>query len=620
MSTRSVIVPPGVTDLAPFVDAGVLGPADVHVAATLARVAGPLPTEVALGIALAVRAPGHGHVCVDLAHIARSVVVDEAEMTDLPWPEPGPWIEILAASPLVRRPGEAHPDRGPSAAPLVLERGLLYLTRYWDYEQLVARNLLDRAGVEIEPAPTEGAVADALVHLFGPTDPGAGQPDRQRQAVEVALTRRITVIGGGPGTGKTRTIARLLAVLHIQALADGLPLEVSLAAPTGKAAARMTEALRTEVAQAGLTEPVTEALAGVEARTIHRLLGPAGSGRFRHQRDNPLPHDVVVIDEASMVSLPMMAKLLDAVRPTASVILVGDPSQLASVEAGTVLGDIISPADLGTGDGPESIESGESGLRSCVVLLDRVHRFGADSAIALLADDIRTGDPARVLARLASADGHELSFVDPTDTVRRAELERLIAARADAVIHAGREGDPETALDVVGQLKLLCATRRGPDSVEWWNQRVERGLAAADRNFDARNPWYLGRPVMVTRNDDLNHLFNGDTGVVVAGGDGRRPQVGFAADGGCRLVDPARLDQLETLWAMTIHKSQGSEFDHVVVVLPPPPSPILTRELLYTAVTRARQRVTLVASEASITAAVERPVSRASGLRAKLWP
>jgi len=342
---------------------------------------------------------------------------------------------------------------------------------------------------------------------------------------------------------------------------------------------------------------------------VHRLLGVRPGGvRFRHDASDPLTADVVVVDEVSMVSLPLMARLLDAVRPDARVVLVGDPHQLASVEAGAVLGDLV-----GTGGRPTPVA-----VRGNIVVLDRVHRFGEGSAIASLAAAINGGDADAVVDLLrhgrAGTDG-AVRWITPDDADARAGTMADLVAHAATLVDLARDGDAAGALDAVGRLKVLCATRRGPDGAEAWNRSVEADLRRRGR---MRTRWSAGRPVMVTANDYLNGVFNGDVGVVVRPPGARRAQVAFGEPAAPRLLDPALLDRVETQWAMTIHKSQGSEFDHVVVTLPPPPSPVLTRELLYTAVTRARQGVTVVASEDAVRAAVARPVTRSSGLADRL--
>jgi exodeoxyribonuclease V alpha subunit len=514
-----------------FNAAGVLAPADVHVAQRLAALADEPAEHVALAAALAVRAPRLGHVYVDLATIRDTVTVDAEEPVDLsalPWPDD--WIEAVARSPLVAVGEEGGEDR-----PLRLVESALYLDRYWREERQVARDLL-------------------------------------------RLGDRLQVIAGGPGTGKTTLVARNLAQM-LEAGAD--PALVALAAPTGKAAARLSEAVH-EVGRQ-LDEP---ALLALEASTLHRLLGwrPGSHSRFRHDRANRLPHDVVIVDETSMVSLSLMARLVEAVRPDARLILVGDPGQLASIEAGAVLGDIVGPAGEG------------------IVVLERVHRYGA--GIAELAEAIRRGDGDAAVAALG---GVTWIADDELEPVREAAVH---AARR--VTEAARAGDAMGAIEALGSFRLLCAHRRGPYGVSGWTALIEAWLG------HEATGWYVGRPLLVTENDYGLRLYNGDTGVVIAAGDG---QVSAAFERQGRIVEfsPTRLAAVDTVYAMTVHKSQGSQFDTAAVLLPDPGSPILTRELLYTAVTRAREQLILVGSEEAVRAAVARPVTRASGLRSRLW-
>ncbi len=640
-------VPECVACLRPFVDAGVLGMTEVHVAATfvgaVGAVGGALDDDVVLAAALAVRGPLHGHVRVDLSSVAGSVVavepeapptaarsdvegrddegseldlplfatdpggtdpdsaghtiagLDGADLTGLPWPDPDGWAARVLASPLARADGD---EPGDLVEPLVLDGDHVYLDRHWRDEVAVAEDLLARAGGVIDPDPARLEALDRYL----PEAPDDG-PDLQRRAAAAALERQLVVVAGGPGTGKTRTVARLLAVLSS---GGDRPLEVALAAPTGKAAARLAEAIAAAVQEADPGPEVAARLTSLEARTIHRLLGARRSGAsFARSAADPVPADVVVVDEVSMVSLPLMARLLEAVRPEARVVLVGDPHQLASVEAGAVLGDLV-----GRDGAPPA------GLRDNVVTLERVHRFGAESPVGRLAAAIRDGDARSVISEVGSGrSGTAVERVDPGSSSALDALRDRVLAHARELVDVALEGRAADALDALGRLEVLCATRRGPLGVEEWNTWIEQRLRDVGL---MRERWSPGRPIMVTANDHLNGVFNGDVGVVVRDPTSGRAQVAFAGVEGPRLLDPSRLDAIDTQWAMTIHKSQGSEFDHVVVTLPEPPSPILSRELLYTAVTRARQGVTVVASDAALRTAVERPVARSSGLAARL--
>ncbi|MBP2368944.1 exodeoxyribonuclease V subunit alpha [Pseudonocardia parietis] len=637
---------------AAFNEADVLAPGDLHVARRLAGLGGrgdPIgatdpasaePEAVVLAAALAVRAIRNGSVCVDLDTVATTTAGEgevAVDVTGLPWPDPAGWRAACAASPLVSEGAAAPADR-----PLRLLGNLLYLERYWQEEELVRREFTARSGPVTEVDPQRLCAAlDRLLDL-----PGA---ERQRLAAAVAALRPVTVIAGGPGTGKTTTVARMLAVLHDLHRADARPgrpgLRVALAAPTGKAAARLTQSVA-EAARA-LAPDDRAAIEGTTASTLHRLLGSRGtSGRFRHHRGNRLPHDVVVVDETSMVSLTMMARLLEAVRPDARLVLVGDPEQLASVEAGAVLGDLAAadgreephlqaalercgafradrpvPPQLPDGSLPAPAGPGTPGtpvpVRNGVVRLERNWRFGGAIAEFAAAVQHADGDAAVALLRQGSA---ELTFVpaDPAE-IGAAQLgpfrQQVVGAATD-LIGAAEDGNVDQALRVLDGHRVLCGHRRGPYGVARWTTEIERWLDAARPGYAAEAPWYPGRPLLVTTNDYDLGLFNGDTGVVVRTPQGRRAV--FVRDGRPAGFEPARLGGVGTVYAMTVHRSQGSQFERITVVLPPADSPLMTRELLYTAVTRARGHVRIIGTEESVRAAIARPAGRASGLKERL--
>jgi exodeoxyribonuclease V alpha subunit len=594
--------------LAPFVAAGVLDAAAVHVAATVTRATGESDPDVVLAAALAARAPTHGHVCVIPEQVAATIVVDtvddRAPLDMLPWPDPVVWADGLAASPAVRAADQR--DAG-VLRPLVWDGRRLYLERYWRHEATVAADLLRRAASPGAVGAPPAEVARVLDRWFGARDPDAPDaPDAQRRAAEIALGHGLAVVAGGPGTGKTRTVARLLGAAHEVTAARHRPLDVALAAPTGKAAARMTEAVHEEIAATGVSGAVAAQLAAAEASTLHRLLGWVGGTEYRRDARHPLPHDLVVVDETSMASLPLMARLVAAVRPDATLVLVGDPHQLASVEAGAVLGEIV---------GPEPGAATAGIVRERIVVLERAHRFAPDSSIAALAGAIRVGDTDRALSLLRTG-GDELRWVADDDTAGIAALEQTVCDHAAAVLADARAGNAAAGLERAAALKVLCATRHGLLGSYRWNDRVESSLAHAVPGAALYRRFYAGRPLIVTRNDYPHRLANGDVGLVVAR---ENRTVAVFRDGAeVRELATSQLDEVETWWAMTIHKSQGSEFPEVIVTLPPEPSPILTRELLYTAVTRARERVTVVASEAALRTAITHPVARSSGLAARL--
>ena len=673
-------LPPGVDALESFIEAEVLSASDVHVAAAIGRTIAGTSDSVLLAAALCVRGLRFGHVCIEPATVADTVLTDtdpvpatgdptntDPQSVHLEWPEPSTWIEALVASPAVAvcDPTAGKPDSGvldDRIRPLVFDGTRLYLERYWRYERQVGDALLEASNDHLGLAMSgfDSTSVEAMLDRYlgtehiadddpsdsdsgsgspdvppsgqptlpglGPdaaagTDPAEGAPrmveNLQRRAARTVLDHRVTVLAGGPGTGKTHTVAHLLAAVQHLASETGEAPEIALAAPTGKAAARMTEAIRAAVVRAEPPESVARPLLELEATTIHRLLGYRDGISFRHDRQDPLPHDLVVIDETSMVALPLMARLLDALRSEASVVLVGDPFQLASVEAGAVLGDVVGPAarTSATSD-PPSMPTGP--LADSIVVLEQVHRYDRRSGIAALADAVRATDADRVLEVLRDPSTTDVRWVDPADGPALEQLRSAVAEDSAGVMAEARSGDPADALERATALKVLCGTRFGPLGSYAWRDLIEQRIPRIDRSLSTRGKWYLGRPLMVTRNDYITGVFNGDTALVVER-DGR-PMVATAGSGTTRLLSTSQVDSLETWWAMTIHKSQGSEFDHAIVSLPDSPSRVLTNELLYTGITRGREQVTVVASEESLRTAVDRRISRASGLGERLWP
>jgi exodeoxyribonuclease V alpha subunit len=529
-------------------DDGVFDYADVHVAQRLTALREETDERVALAVALVVRALRGGSVCIDLASPEFADLAAAVKTSPL-----------LADPPILRRSGD-----------------LLYLDRYWREEQQVCDDILAMVKARPTPAPPN------IDRLFP-----AGF-EEQRAAAELALTQGLTVLTGGPGTGKTTTVARLLALL-----ASGKRLRIALAAPTGKAAARLQEAVQLEVAK--LEPSDREALQGLHATTLHRLLGskPDTSARFRHHRGNRLPHNVIVVDETSMVSLTMMARLLEAVRPQTRLVLVGDPDQLASVEAGAVLADLVD----GLGEAK-------------VAALKTSHRFG--ESIGELATAIRLGDAEQAIEVLRTG-GEHIEWIeadDPREKLRKVLVPHALALRTAAIL-----SDEHAALATLDEHRLLCAHRRGPSGVQHWNRQVERWLTEATGE-PIWSSWYAGRPVLVTANDYGLGLYNGDTGVTVTNEQTLRAVIGGAGE--TLRFATSRLADVETMHAMTIHKSQGSQAHEVTVLLPPEDSRLLTRELFYTAVTRAKERVRVVGSETALRAAIERRAVRASGLAQRL--
>jgi exodeoxyribonuclease V alpha subunit len=573
--------------LADFNRAGILSAADVHVALRLGRLGGETDEAVLLAVALVVRSTRHGSVVLDLttAKETTSPEVDEDALDSVAeiaveWPDD--WVARCAASALV-------------GGPLRMAGSRLWLARYWDQEEQVAAELLERSAVSPDDLDV-GVLAAGLARLF----PGAGDVD-QRVAAEACALSRVSVLAGGPGTGKTTTVSRLLALLREQ----HPECRIALAAPTGKAAARLEEAVRSSTASLPAEDRVR--LGELPATTLHRLLGwrPEARSRFRHDRTNRLPVEVVVVDEASMVSLTMMARLLEALRPTTRLVLVGDPDQLASVEAGAVLGDLV-----------------DAESQVAVAALATNRRFPATSGIALLAAAVQDGRGSDALEVLRSGDTPEVELVEVADGASLPAYQ-LDGVKADvtisglALLDAAERGDAAAALEALDRHRLLCAHRRGPRGVAHWSALAARWIADEHPVVPRADGRYAGEPLMVTANDYEIGLYNGDTGVVVD--DGARGLVAAFGRGGAPILVPlVRLGAVRPLHAMTVHRSQGSQFARITVLLPAAGSPLGTRETLYTAVTRATTHVRVIGSAEALVEAVGRPAARATGLRERL--
>jgi len=632
-----VIIPAGVACLTPYVESGVLGAGEVQAAAWLQRMAGHGSDDVSLALATAVWAGTQGHSCLDLGRV-RQVVGramggrggDDADAADglsgdanerveadwerLEWPDAASWAAALAAVPSAVRVVDrldAEPVLDPR--PLVLHGTRVFLQRHWIDEGIIAHAVRTLAApVADDLTPEAATMRDALLPVLDPD----GGPNLQRHAVEMVLANRLGVIVGGPGTGKTYTVARLLAVLLADERARGRSLRIGLAAPTGKAAARMQESLRDAVNDRSF-EPAVPAevrseLAALAPVTVHRLLGPLPDRRqrFRHDAARPLPYDIVIVDETSMVPLPLMARLLEAMPATARLVLVGDPDQLESVELGAVLGDLTAVAESAT----------PSPLSGRIVRLLRSVRFGGDSPIARVAHAIRVPDPvdaANVVraVRDSSANTPEGSvrFVETAHPTTSAGLEAVRSEVAPVLARLreqARAGAADDALATMLECRILCAHREGHFGVSHWNRLGELWMCGSAGD---NGSWYLGRPLLATRNDPRTGLANGDTGVVVL--HEGRPQAAFATAHGITFLDPVQLDGIETAFAMTVHKSQGSEYVTVVMILPPPHSPLVGRELLYTGVTRAKRHLLVVGQPEAVVVAALTPAERMTGLR-----
>jgi len=591
-------------------------------------VANGAPASVSAAVARAAKAlslaVSDGHVCLMLASLA-GPQEDEASLP----PDIAGWRAALQASGIVGTP------EAPGALPLILDADdRLYLHRYFDYERRLARRLMQARHAGVREAVAATDVRARLAELFaGNAARLGGAADWQQLAAALALRGRLTVISGGPGTGKTSTVVNLLACLL--ALDPGC--RIALAAPTGKAAARMTDAIRQRAQH--LPPQLRERMPATSS-TVHRLLGVTQAG-FAHDASHPLAVDALVVDEASMLDLALATQLLEAVPPAARIILLGDKDQLAAVESGAVFAELsIDPTltpdcvhDLAamTGTPPEAIvpprPAQRSALQDCAVWFTQTYRFAADSGIGRLARDINAGR-AREAVDWLRGDGHP----DATwlETAPHASLDGALQ-QMDAGYAAYREAVAADASQVgaiteaFGRFRVLCALREGPRGVTALNAAMTRRFHAA-LNLPGlpagpgASPWFRGRPVLVTNNDYVLRLFNGDIGIALPDSGGELlvyfPDATSAT--GFRAVAPVRLPRHETAFAMTVHKSQGSEFDGVLVMLPEQRSRVLTRELLYTAVTRARAGVTIVADAPVLEQAISTATTRHSGLLARL--
>lgn len=647
-----------------WVEAGWLRELDVAFARFLAREVPDADPLLLAGAALASHQLGRGHVALDLAALVR----DAGDTLALP-PEdarkdgdqgaaPVEPAMLLAGVDLARWRTALNDARlvagGEGDTPLVLQGERLYLRRFWSHEQSVREGIQQRL-VEVEAGSDQAQshVRAALDALF----PTAGEIDWQKAACALALRTRFAIVTGGPGTGKTTTVVKLLALLQHLSLsgAQGDPrrLRIRLAAPTGKAAARLQSSIAGAIAKlplqalAGARAEAVRAAIPTDVSTVHRLLGSlGGTRRFRHGADNPLPLDVLVLDEASMIDLETMAAVMAALPARGRVVLLGDKDQLASVEAGNVLGELCRGADEGhylprTRDWLQAV-SGEripaelidthgEALDQVVVKLRRSWRFDADSGIGQLADAVNRGDGQRA-RELRGQARSDLSWLELD--ARDAALRRLVLdGAADGFASRGGEERPvgyrhylqvaaqapgadatqedlddwaRKVLKAYGAFQLLCAVRRGPHGVEGLNRRIAT-LLHSEKLTSADTGWYAGRPVMVTHNDYALGLMNGDVGIALpmpmpAPDDPQRPLLRVAfegTDGSIRWILPSRLREIETVFAMTVHKSQGSEFEHAALLLPEVPSRVLTRELVYTGVTRAKNWFTLAVPQSA---------------------
>jgi exodeoxyribonuclease V alpha subunit len=581
---------------------------DQHFAALMNRLAKVPSPELELAAKLVSNFRARGDVCVPL----RNVTATEAgKLGSTEVPALKNWVKKLRSSGVVGDPGEF--------APLILDQSdRLYLQRYWKYEDELGRNLQARLGDKSPRDFEPGALAQGIAELF--PDPS----DLQKVAAFVAATSRLCVISGAPGTGKTRTIVLICALLI--RLAAKRELTFALAAPTGKAAARLKET----IAQTGLSLRLPGDLKlPADASTIQRLLGARGdSPHFRHNAKSPLTADVVIVDEASMIDLALLAKLFDAIRPDARIILVGDKDQLASVEAGSAFRDICTPGfELGvsvslaeafaksTGEKLDGTSTEQAPIHSVVVELRRNYRFTPGAGIGELSSAVNRGDAVDAIAVLKS--GGSIRW-RPTPSLKNfeRELRERVFPRFERLL---KLSDPAVALKQLAEFAVLCALRRGPFGAETVNALLE-GMLRETGLIEVAGRYHPGEPIIIVRNDYNVGLFNGDLGIVLPDAITGELRVFFRGEEGEVLnFAPGRLPAHEPAFALTVHKSQGSEFRDALVILPERHAPVLTRELLYTGITRVRETVEVWASEEILRQTIERKIARTSGLRDRLW-
>jgi len=593
---------------------------DIHFGSFINKLANNEDTNLFLAAALVSNAAGNGDVCLDLGLFAEKVILEEDEgKKPVACPSLKNWLKILGTSDVVGRPGNYRP--------LILDdKNRLYLYRFWNYEKILSDAIIKRAGDNIEDIDIE-LIKNSLTRLF-PDNP-EDKLNLQKIAALTSVFKRFCVISGGPGTGKTTTIAGILTLLI--EIEHGKKLKIFLSAPTGKAAAKLSEAVRNTKKNIDCSEEIKNMLPA-DAHTIHRMLkvipDPPG---FYYNADNKLPADVVVVDEASMVDLALLAKLVEAVPDKARLILVGDKDQLASVEAGSVLGDICNrgnipaypvkfrkkPADVSEPEGEGEVP-GKQVLSDCLVVLKRNYRFSETSSIGRLSSAVNNGDADTALNILRETKDERIHWEDiKTSKELYSSLEKKIVEGYTAYKAID---DPTEALNSFSRFKILCAVNKGQFGVDAVNGLAESVLAQK-RIINPSSRWYRGRPVLIKGNNYSLGLFNGDIGIIMAEQDSDDNIYAFfhGASGNARKFRPAILPEHDTAYAMTVHKSQGSEFEEVVLVLPEKDYPVLSRELIYTGITRTTGKITLLGAEGVLRAAISRKTERASGLRDALW-
>jgi exodeoxyribonuclease V alpha subunit len=612
-------------DLLRLHQSGILTDIDVHFARFIANLADTNYQEVFLGAALVSNVTGKGDVCLDLASFAGRVLLEKNDGRDaVICPGLSVWVDHLMSTRIVGRPEDF--------CPLILdERNRLYLYRYWEYEKKLSDSIKERTKEDMSGLNLS-LIKDSIKRLF----PERMDSDMnwQKLAAITSAFKKFCVISGGPGTGKTTTVAKILALLLEQASKEK-NLRIFLAAPTGKAAARLSESLRSIKKKLDCKDSIKAAIPE-ETFTIHRMLKTImGSPFFRHHSENPLSADIVVVDEASMVDLPLMSKLIQAVPVDARLILIGDSDQLASVDPGSVIGDICGSShvrgftanfmnkveELTDEKLMDSIKAYKDikVLHDCIILLKKNYRFADGSGIGGLSHAVKLGDMNKALFMLKNEGDRSIIFEEilSADHFKRILTDKAIEFYSEYL----KTDDPVIALELFNRFKILCAVKMGPFGVYAVNAMIEQ-ILSRENLIQTENLWYRGRPVLITSNDYKLGLFNGDIGITMPIPDSASNDMHVffpGTSGELRQFLPYGLPRHETVYAMTVHKSQGSEFENVYLILPDKDYSVLSRELIYTAITRASQSVTIVGKENILRTSISRVIERKSGLHDSLW-
>lgn len=574
-----------------------------------------IQSEVLLAAGLTSYAYRQGNICISLDRKSMEQMIKDSNVK---FPEPKDWVHKLEEAKVIGRPGEYKP--------LILdESNRLYLHKLWNYEQDLAKDIIARSEKKSSDVDN-GLLKDGIKRLF---DSAERVTDWQAVAAIAAIYNYLTVISGGPGTGKTTTVLKILALILEQHADRTDNLSIALSAPTGKAAARLEDSITSSIASLDTEDRIKDKIP-VKGKTLHQLLGARrNSSTFRFNEDNPLPYDIVIVDEASMVDQALMSRLVKALLSDAKLILIGDKDQLASVEAGSVLGSVCAMEtnkislsfaqrlnEFGLNIPDSNIEKNPGKLTDGIILLKKSYRFKQESGIPAFSASINSGNADEAIRllkdeQLAGIDLQKFETFEQFEENLKSDVRRYI-------IPMLQSADVEELFEKLQHFRLLSPHRRGPLGVEYLNQKVN-SILRQEGLISKFDQWYHGKPIIINQNEYSLGLNNGDIGICYREGNDRL-RVLFKANSGFNSLAPSRLPDFSPAYALTVHKSQGSEFEHIKIILPEISSGILTRELLYTAVTRSRNTVTVVAKEPVVREMINARIMRSSGLRELLWP